>query len=162
MDTNRAKALNHVNAVRACRDRLNELHLPDAPRRPGEVGSLNAELGTALKLAEVHATLAAADETRELAEAVRDIRDLLADWVLEPPAPRSLSEALTLVSSPPIDGTDHVTGYVDDLPIPLKLDVPAYDYLEGRDCTCDPRHLEVGGYDSGCPKHDVLPGEVCS
>lgn len=21
-------------------------------------------------------------------------------------------------------------------------------------CTCDPRHLDVGGYDPGCPRHD--------
>lgn len=25
-----------------------------------------------------------------------------------------------------------------------------------RSCSCDPRHLEVGGYDSGCPVHDPL------
>ena len=22
-------------------------------------------------------------------------------------------------------------------------------------CTCDPRHLEIGGYDPGCPRHDT-------
>lgn len=21
-------------------------------------------------------------------------------------------------------------------------------------CICDPRHLEIGGYDPGCPTHD--------
>jgi hypothetical protein len=26
-------------------------------------------------------------------------------------------------------------------------------------CTCDPRRLEVGGTDQGCPVHDQLVGE---
>lgn len=27
-------------------------------------------------------------------------------------------------------------------------------------CTCDPRHLEVGGFDSSCPVHDPEDGEL--
>jgi len=27
-------------------------------------------------------------------------------------------------------------------------------------CACDPRHIEVGGYDAGCPVHDGTRGDV--
>lgn len=30
----------------------------------------------------------------------------------------------------------------------------------GQDCTCDPRHLEVGGYDPGCPVHSQEASRV--
>lgn len=26
-------------------------------------------------------------------------------------------------------------------------------------CTCDPRHIEIGGFDSGCPAHDTATVE---
>lgn len=37
----------------------------------------------------------------------------------------------------------------------LEARVTGHDeYMRVETCTCDPTHLEIGGYDRGCPAHD--------
>ncbi len=65
MNSNYEKAQNHVEAVKAARHSLSELHASDRPQ-PHRVAALNQLIGDSLRLADVHATLAVADEIREL------------------------------------------------------------------------------------------------
>lgn len=57
----------HLRAVQANRDTLRNLYR-DPNRNPQLVARLNADLGDGLKLAEIHATLAVADELRAIRE----------------------------------------------------------------------------------------------
>lgn len=59
----------HVAAVRAARDALRDLYR-NPNRDHAVIARLNADLGDALKLAEVHATLAVVDELRGIRKAL--------------------------------------------------------------------------------------------
>lgn len=69
-----AQALDHIAAVHEARESLRELfgrqRRNAGDRNPAEVARLNSDLGDALKLADVHATLA-------VVEAIDNLVDLL-------------------------------------------------------------------------------------
>lgn len=67
MNSNYETALDHAEAVRAARHSLSDLHASDRPQ-PHRVAALNQLVSDSLRLAEVHATLAVADELHELRE----------------------------------------------------------------------------------------------
>lgn len=71
----------------------------------------------------------------------------------EPPTPAQESTTRNL-ASPAGQGFDPSPELEDAIP-PVVLD-PRH----ARDCLCDPTHLEAGGYDKWCPRHDEEMGRV--
>ena len=60
-------ALSHLSDVEAARTHLSDLYaLPASDRDPRLVASLHADLGHALKLAEIHSTLDVGQHLRDL------------------------------------------------------------------------------------------------
>lgn len=78
MTTNHQKALAHISAVKAARDALGDLYR-DPNRDARHVARLNSDLGDGLKLAEIHATLAVADELRLVQTTLIELFDSVAD-----------------------------------------------------------------------------------
>lgn len=66
MTNQRSQAIQHVEAVHVYRDHLRDLYASGGQDR-GLVADLHQQIGTALKLADIHATLAVADAIRDLA-----------------------------------------------------------------------------------------------
>lgn len=64
-----SKALDHIHAVHAARECLREMYR-DRTRDPQDVARLNHDLGDALKLADVHATLAVVEAIDNLVDAL--------------------------------------------------------------------------------------------
>lgn len=75
MTDHRTAAENHISAVHSARDGLRELY-----RQPQHdsrlVARLNADLGDALKLAEVHATLAVVEQLDHIRARLVEATDL--------------------------------------------------------------------------------------
>jgi len=60
-------ALTHLSDVEAARDHLSDLYkMPAVDRDARVVASLHADLGHAMKLAEIHATLDVAQQLRDM------------------------------------------------------------------------------------------------
>jgi len=77
----------------------------------------------------------------------------------------NLRDALLVAASLPLsdwfeaDGalqTDDEDGHDVEAAIPPVV----LDPRHARDCICDPRHLEIGGYDNNCPRHDQNSSHV--
>ena len=64
MSTNKEQARNHIAAVKALNDQLRDAH--DRKAVPWVITSLNAELGIALKLADVESNLAIVEELENI------------------------------------------------------------------------------------------------
>lgn len=76
MTDHRAAAENHIAAHRAAREHLREAYASPAGHDPRLVARLNGDLGDALKLAEVHATLAIAQQLNAIRERLVEATDL--------------------------------------------------------------------------------------